>query len=261
MDNKFIYRLGSPTNRLGRPPQFYRSNDLIARGCTFASVYAVREEDAICIQETAQTAAGFKGIVWSQRLWVDFDDARAGVAAQLKLKEEGIDHVVFTTGGRGYHIGVGRDASPSHTLPLQDKQWVEENLQGADLSLYWHLHLIRLPGTTHERTGLPKRLLYSHAGRDITLSPYNPSEERATDVVLATTSRPSLFMNWEIMTRLTPNPGNRHHQLVKLAKAIQQHGGASMDEARWVLNELNRSFKEPKSQEEVDKIVKWAYNG
>lgn len=262
MDN-FIYRLGSPNSRLGRPPQFYRSSDLINGGCQFASVYAVRAEDAKAIEE-AGTAAGFKGIVWSQKLWVDFDEEAAATAAQVKLKLEGIEHVVFTTGGRGCHIGITRVAKPSHLLPLQDKEWVEKTLPGADLSLYWHLHLIRLPGATHERTGQPKRLLYSHGGRSITLPPFNPDgkhTESSSDSVEVTESRESLFQNWNVMNKLTPNGSeDRHSQLVRLAAALKDHGGVVPLEMTWLLVELNKQFSEPKSRNEIDRVVQWAYS-
>lgn len=253
--DKFIYRLGSPNNRLGRPPKFYRSSDLIAGGCKFASVYAVTVEDAHSIEE-AGTAAGYKGVVWSQRLWVDFDDDGAARAAQSSLKEQGIDHVVFSTGGRGCHIGITRLAKPSHTLPLQDKEWVKANLPGADLSLYWHLHLIRLPGTLHDRTGLPKRLLYSHEGRHITLPPYTPTEETPSDVGMD--GNANLFNEWEIMSRLAPI--QHRHDLVKLTAALRE-GGATVAEAKGLLSIANRGYKAPLSTAEIDRMIQWAYNG
>lgn len=256
MNEHFIYRLGSSTNRLGSPPSFYRSDKLITGGCRYASVYAVREEDAEAINQ-AGTAGQFKGIVWSQRLWVDFDDEVAARAAQGRLKQMEVDHVVYTTGGRGCHVGILRDNPPSHTMPLQDKQWVKENLPGADLSLYWHLHLIRLPGTLHERTGQPKKLLYSHAGRHLTLPPY--TERQETKLGVSTGPRTSLFTNGGIAMNLTFNGGSRHAHMVKLAVAVARHPGSTPLDALWLMTEVNRSFPEPKTNEELERIVRWAY--
>jgi hypothetical protein len=235
---------------------------LAVNGCTFASVYAVRVEDAYAIQETSQTAAGFKGIVWSQRLWVDFDSYEAALEAELKLSKEGYDYVVYDTGGRGKHIGIARDAKPSHTLPQQDKAWVSANLAGADLSLYWHLHLIRLPRTIHEKTGLPKKLISRHPGRSISLPVYeeaatSSSSIEADDLRRIDQSKTSIFSCWEVINLLQPT-GERK-QLVELSKALQANG-CTFTIARWLVNEVNLGFKVPRDFIEVDRIVRWAYN-
>ena len=261
--NPYIYRIGSPTNSIGRPPKFYRSAELLPKGQSFGSVYAVSVEDAHFIEE-AGTAAGYKGVVWSQRLWVDFDSEDGARAAQSKLKELGYDHVVYTTGGRGCHIGILRPSAPSHVLPLRDKQWVANNLPGADLSLYWHLHLIRLPGAVHERTGLAKRVLYKVEGRELILPPYDPDANvRAFREVSAEAGREgSIFQNWEIISQLTAlNPnGSRHQHLVNISATLCNSSGINRDRALWIVQEVNRGFPEPKTEEEVEKIVDWAYS-
>jgi hypothetical protein len=259
----YLYRVGSHSRSIGRPPHFYRGGELLSTGCTYGSVYAVRAEDAQAIQE-AGTAAGFKGTVWSQRLWVDFDTEDSAQVGRTRLKEMGLDHVVYTTGGRGCHIGILRDSAPSHVLPMQDKLWVRENLPGADLSLYWHLHLIRLPGTLHERTGLPKRLLYTEAGRGLVLPPYEPTEDvpagRGAEWAIQRST--SLFQDWEVVRKVTDqggSSGDRHRKLLSLALTLKERGDVAPDEMRWLLGELNRTFDEPKGQEEIEGIVRWSY--
>lgn len=257
--DRFVFRVGSTTNVLGRPPRFYSSDRLVAEGCKFASVYAVRQEDAAAIEDTAQTAAGFKGVVWSFRLWADFDTEEAGAAACKFLKGQGIAHTVYHTGGRGLHVGVDRAADPSHTLPMQDKLWAEQHLPGCDLSLYWHLHLIRLPGTLHERTGLPKRLLYSWPGSQLTLPPYAPAE-RMSSVPKQEGDRRSIFEAWNIVSKLTQDVSiSRQKHLVLLAVALRREAGVTEEEALWVSLEVNRGFDEPKEASEVERIVEWAY--
>lgn len=263
--NVFNYRLVSYTNSLGKPPSFCHNSLVLNEKFNFASVYGIREEDARAIQDSG-TAAGFKGVVWSQRLWADFDSEEAGLRAQAYLKEEGYDHIVYTTGNRGCHLGIARDCRPSHTLPMQDKLWAKEHLPGCDLSLYWHLHLLRLPGTVHESTGLPKRVLYKHTGRVLTLPPYTPPENmpessiaQSLDQSGKTTRRGCIFYIWAIASQLTYNGGSRHDQLVRLAKALQSDGKVSEAECRWVVEEVNRGFYEPKGPEELNSIVRWAY--
>lgn len=255
----YIYRIASSTNIIGRPPVFTSSDNLRKVGATFASVYAVTAGDASFIEQ-AGTAAGFRGTVWSQRLWVDIDTEEASTAAQKSLRELGYDHVIYTTGNRGCHIGILRDTKPSHVLPAQDKAWVQANIPGADLSLYWHLHLIRLPGTKHEKTGLPKRLIYRQEGKALTLPPYEPKEAGGnTDTSLRGVSpqRPSIFKTWEVMQHLTPT-GHRR-QLVLLALALARDAKVSYDEALWVVRELNRGYDAPKDDSALIRILDWVY--
>lgn len=261
MDNRYLYRVGSTSNILGRPARMYKSSELREKGCNFASVYGVTEDDAKAIEE-AGTAAGFRGTVWSQRLWVDFDNEQAATLGRLRLKEMGLDHVVYTTGGRGCHIGILRNNPPSHVLPLQDKLWVSENLPGADLGLYWHLHLIRLPGAVHDRTGLSKRVLYRAEGRELVLPPYDPDRGVHNDKPVGRVERrESLFQVWEIASKLGIRAldGDRHKHLVSLVRELSDRKDVSVDEAMWMLVEVNRGFSEPKPQEELDRLVKWAF--
>lgn len=260
MAKEFIYRIGSVDTRINRPPRFYRSNTLSGLNLRFASVYAVRASDAAYIEE-AGTAAQFKGIVWSQKLWIDLDTEEASRGAISRLKELKYAFSVYTTGNRGCHIGVTRTSRPSHLLPAQDKQWVKANIPGADLSLYWHLHLIRLPGTVHEETGKPKQLILEAPGQALELLKYNPEE--ATEAEPPKTSsmgRQSIFSIWEVVSNLTGGDvGNRHQQLLTLAGALKNDAHVTIDEAMWVCKEVNSGFSEPKTEHEVERIVLWIY--
>ncbi len=256
----WVYRIGSPTNRIGRPPRFFRSDKLVVNGARFASVYAVREMDAKAIEDTAQTCAGFKGIVWSRRLWIDFDSYEAANRAETRIKEMGYDFVVYDTGGRGRHLGVLRDVRPSHTLPAQDKEWVEEHFPEADLSLYWHLHLIRLPGAVHERTGRSKQRIRVYAGRELILQPVRDTISATSSIgSTSTVSRSSIFNTWSIVSLLSrTGEGDRHRRMVRLSCALKE-AQVTKEEALWVVLEVNRGFQEPKPEEEVIRIVDWSY--
>lgn len=256
--NGFIYRIGSNTNHLGRPPSFYRSSELHDAGARFGSVYAVREEDATAITETG-TAFGFKGIVWSQRLWVDCDTEESARATKSFLTKEGYDYVEYSTGNRGRHFGIMRPSSPSHLLPLCDKKWAKETLPGTDLSLYWHLHLIRLPGALHEATGRPKELLYRQDGKSLFLPRYEPEELDSGPAPSTGAARPGIFTSFEVLANLTGGGGSgRHQQLVHLAKDLA-NCKVTLDEIVWVLGEVNKGFDEPKPHEEVARIARWAH--
>lgn len=259
MDN-FVYRVGSDSKFIGRPPRFFSGRELNNGINRFGSVYAIREDDAQAIQQ-AGTTTGFKGIVWSQRLWVDCDTDESSQYSKSILKEKGLDHVVYTTGNRGCHIGILRDTQPSHLLPLQDKQWVMDNLPGADLSLYWHLHLLRLPGVLHEKTGLPKLQIGAVYGSSLTLPPYimpATTADRATiDTATVLSSRNSIFNNWRVVSHLTPTGQRR--QLVVLAGRLKGEIGLTYEENLWIVMEVNRGFKVPRDSQEVERIVKHYY--
>lgn len=263
LHNVFNYRIGSTTSILGCPPIFYRSDLLQQKGCSFASVYAVRREDAEAIAITAGTAAGFKGIVWSQRLWIDFDNQEGTIQARKLLKEREYDYVEYDTGGRGSHFGILRTTMASHTLPATDRLWVSENLPLADLSLYWHLHLIRLPGAIHERTGRTKTLVARQSGQPLILPKLLPDNKRDYRDTPKDDfkERPSIFACWQVVSLLTGTGvnGTRHKHLVDLALALKNDANISHDEAIWVCSEVNRGFDDPKHPEEVEKIVRWAY--
>lgn len=259
--SEFHYYLVSPNNHIGRPPVFSNVAGAQAPTYNFASVYAIRKADAEAIHQ-AGTAAGFKGIVWSNRLWLDFDNMEAAERAERSLKETDYDFRVYDTGGgRGRHIGILRHAAPSHLLPLQDKAYAAASFPGCDLSLYWHLHLLRLPGAIHERTGKPKTLLYHREGKALVLPPYVPTEVVMPEVRQENSVRPSIFSVWGVISNLAPlaSEGDRHAQLVRLAKALQADANVTPEEALWVTMEVNRGFTLPKDEHEVEEIVKWAY--
>ena len=255
----YNHRLVSHTNVIGRPPVFVHNSRVAGPGVKFTSVYALREEDAKAIQ-AAGTTAGFRGTVWSQRLWIDFDSYAAAERAESFLKKEGYDYVAYDTGGRGHHVGVLRHIAPSHLLPARDKDWVYANLQGADLSLYGHIHLIRLPGVMHERTGRPKVLFQSVRGRAIELPEYHPKEIRATKFAPQSNERMSIFSNWAVVSRLTGNTqeGDRHRSLLILCRGLKECK-VTVDEALWVMLEVNKGYNDPKPEEEVVRIAEWTY--
>jgi hypothetical protein len=257
---EYIYRVGSFTHKLDKPPFFYVSGGLLTAGCTFGSVYAVRKEDAEAIT-TAGTAANYRGTCWSRRLWLDFDDEASLKQTLEFLKKENYDHVVYHTGNRGGHVGILRDAAPSHLLPYQDKKWAVENAPGCDRSIYWALHLFRLPGTVHDTTGLPKRLVSKHEGKELVLPSYEPEAPKDTRTPIGIKgSRGSIFKCWQVVSRLTLGEvANRQKHLVVLCKALRHDAGVTLEEATWVALEVNRGFDEPKPQEEVIRIVNWAY--
>lgn len=259
MKNKYDHHIHNVGKSYGSRPEFALYSDLLGSGIQgFSSIYGVDASAAQAIQQEG-TTTGFKGVVWSERLWLDFDSYEASDKAGKKLEEMGYDYIAFDTGNRGCHFGILRDAPPSHLLPARDKAWVKAHFEEADTSIYTHLHLFRLPGTIHEGTGKPKTFI---GGNDTGKALILP--ERSEDygkhyignVSGNISSGVSVFDNHRVMANTVPQrSGERHPTLVKLAYALQDHGVAA-DSAFWWLSETNKLFDEPKEIECIEQIVR-----
>lgn len=251
----YIYSLFSTTADYGVSPNFVDVSKGDFRG--FASLYKVTRETAQAIEQEG-TVKGFKGIVWSERLWLDFDDEDAARRADGKLKEMGYDYICYTTGNRGCHYGILRDHHPSHLLPLLDKAWVKEHFPDADTSIYTHLHPFRIPGTLHQKTGRPKAVLFECRGRALVLPPLKREEMQV--VSFGQKQGKSVFDCFYVMANTVPiDAGQRHSTLVKLINALKNDAGVSMDIAMWWVSEWNKMLSEPKEEHEIEKAIRSIY--
>lgn len=254
---QYCYYLYSPGLYHTPAPIFYHRDNLPKEG--FASVYAVTRDTAKTIIE-AGTTKGFKGIVWSPEITLDFDTYESGQRAEVTLKEMGYAFDVYDTGGRGLHVTINRDCNASHFLPVLDRDWVRKLFPEADLSPYTHLHLFRLTGTTHN-TGRVKSLVRSHPGEALNLRDYKIKEETKRESSLQSegASEASIFFNHQIMCLSHPvKEGDRHRTLVQLVYKLKEQG-LSIDAAEWWVGQVNAGYLLPKAKEELEKIVKSIY--
>jgi len=243
------------------PPYVIYRNDLPPGG--FVSLYSIPEETAHSIVETG-TTRGFKGTVWSERLWVDTDNEAASKAVIDKVKELKYDYQLYTSGGRGFHVGILRNTTPSHLLPLFDKKWTEKTFEGHDSSIYTHLHLFRLPGTVHEKTGYQKKLIEVGGVRAIeadynTLIGDKGVPNDLIDNMVYTGGGRSIFDVKSIMYNSTPQDnGERHVHLVRCLYALKSQG-VLLSHARWWVGEVNKTYLDRKTEENLDQLVKSIY--
>ena len=225
----------------------------------FASLYGVDAETATRIEQSG-SPAGFKGCVSSPFLWIDADSTESADRIAAKLETMGVTYDAYESGSKGYHFRIPRFHAPSSDLPAKDKLWVLENFgQDADLSIYTHLHLFRIEGTIHEKTGKSKKHLFEFQGKRIDLTGIKIIERAPT---LATSnSTQSIFDNRRVMACTMPaENGKRHLQLVKAAYALRDHGMSPEFSYEWLL-ELNKRFREPKNEDEIEKIVRDIFVG
>lgn len=257
-DDKFAdysYRLYSSGPNYGITPKFYHISKTPEQG--FSSLYSVSHETAHAIEQ-AGTTKGFKGVVWSERIWIDIDSYEQADKVEEKLNALNLDFISYDTGGRGAHFGILRSNVPDHLLPMRDKQWVQEHFPEADSSIYTHLHPFRLPGTVHSRTGKSKLEVGSKRGKPLTLPPY--AEERVKSTLsfqrLVSSGNASIFDDFFVQrnTQEIPKEGERHAQLVRLLYALKE-GGYSVELARWWVGETNKRWKPMKEEHEVEKAL------
>ena len=217
----------------------------------FGSLYSITQESAEAIQREG-TIAGFNGCVWSERLWIDVDSYEEAEKVELTLKGMKLDFIAFDSGGKGAHFGVLRNHPPSHLLPKKDRVWVRKHFPKADSSIYSSLHLFRLPGTVHQKTGRRKRLVVQEPGTALTLPKYEPFILKSPVFISA---NESVFKDYRVLQNIkNARTGDRHYTLVKIAYALKDK---NVDEtySRWFLGEVNKLFEEPKTEIEVEKIV------
>lgn len=239
--------------------RFIRSADL--PNCGFSSVFMVDEGTADALR-TNGDFSGFKGVVHSPMLWIDCDTEEASNAVEAGLSELGLSFEKWTTGNRGAHFGVKRDANPSPLLPEMDKAWVKARFPSADLKLYSHLHLFRCPGERHQKTGRQKERLYvvegktlSYSGEELEVKPTQAPET----TTLGDAEFGSCLTDDIVMGFSTPQTnGQRNRALAAVAYRFAERGEDQAFTRRW-LDHVNMLFSEPKDADELDKIVRYAY--
>jgi hypothetical protein len=223
----------------------------------FTTLYNVTEESAVRVRGEG-TVAGFVGPIWSERLWLDIDGYDKAETVELRLKEMELDYEAYDSGSKGAHFGVLRNHRPSHLLHKKDKLWVGANVPEADRSIYTPLHLFRIPGSTHEKTGRKKELVsVNKTGKSIV---FDQNTFVVPKVLVGTHIGNSLFLDPRFGTVVRPTEmGERHYTLVKACYALKDKG-ADINTARWVLEELNKTFREEKEPFEVNKIVEGIFS-
>lgn len=252
MDESYKYFLHTTGKSFGSQPTFVPGGKVPAQG--FSSLYGVTKETAEAIVQAGTTRL-FKGVVWSERLWIDMDSYEAAEPTERRLVEMGLDFVSYDSGGKGAHFGILRLHPPSHLLPYKDKQWVKENFPNADPSIYTHLHLFRNVGCVHEKTGRKKELVSTQEGAALELPELK--ESTSYTEVIERRDQESVFECYRVMAECVPQTnGQRHASLVRLAYALRDEAKLDAKMASWWLGEVNKLYEQPKGSDEIEKIIR-----
>lgn len=235
---------------------FVRSGEFPPSG--YCSLYAISAETMASLEDPSTSSySGYKGTVWSPELVLDFDSFSEGEAARRRLIEMGLAFKMYESGGKGYHFYIPRPHAPSHRLPLIDKQWVAKVFPEADLSLYTHLHQLRVPGTIHDKTGKRKQLIESVDGEELLLADVQESLPESVSQKVTTNCDKSIFTNFYIQSLTVPvDEGDRHAVLMKLGLALRSLG-EPLEFIHRYLYHTNLLFSTPKPADELERLVRF----
>lgn len=227
----------------------------------FASVYRYQERDAAAFK-ASNSYKGFKGTVFSEKLKIDTDDSKSAEIVQDKLRNLKVSFSRFTTGNRGKHFLVKRDAPESHLLPAYDKWLVEQLFPVVDKSIYHHVALYRQKGCVHTKTGEPKRLELWRPGAAL----QNRFEEflgqqRTVPVTQTTSPRLRSIFDDAYLSRLVHplSVGSRRTMLIKIARQLCRLGQTQAFSLEFLKNVLAWDG-EPLPDAELQRMVLWAFS-
>lgn len=252
------YRSGTmiPVSAL---PEFYEKPD-----AGYSSYYWFREEHAKEITKQGNSAGLSRFPVYTRYLVLDIDREDNSSAAlrdmeqySLELREMGLKHSVWVSGGKGYHIYIHCEPMEGIDVPYSQLQWVKERGWKVDLTLYQHGRLLSNPGRKSKKTGVRKHRYASFEGACLMVPRVSPPPREVPNPDLGTSdlARIALFRCQKALER---DPDSRHTTLWSLAGALAEAGmdeQLTTDMLRWI----NKMWGQPKPDEGLVRAVRQAY--
>lgn len=224
----------------------------------FRSVYAVDQKTAEELRKNG--VKGYKGPVWSPVLSVDIDSHERGQEVIEQLTTLGFSFSVWSSGNKGIHLEIDRVAPPSDQLPYWDRKWIQANIPAADTSIYSHLHMFRLNGTRHQDTGNKKTLLGREQGNPVVYDQDDMTNPEIDAYKTKQSPTKSIFNDEILIIWTAPaNNGERHQVLKNIATKLRYQYDEPREFTLRYLHHVNLLFSEPKSGEEIERIVEHFY--
>lgn len=224
----------------------------------FRSICKYNAEDAKAATAANSTAV-LKGCsLFIDTLFLDFDDCESDANNFQKwLKTEEVYHERWDSGGRSVHFHIPVVIPPSPYAAYTCKQYVKSLASAADTSFYHHAGLFRLPGTIHEKTGRPKTLVDAGGCYPLEFEICEPDNKfEVLDVDLSALQHALISYESALFKLITT--GNRHMTLWKISKQFEA-AGLSYATTLELMERLNESWHNPKTQDELEQAVKGAY--
>lgn len=225
----------------------------------FTSMYAYTASTAALIKAKNSTAGLTNIPVYSDLLFVDFDNQEeAATLFEKMLQTDQIKFEVYHSGGRSIHFHIYIYPMSGPNVPFSQRHWMEQHAPLADMSIYKHTGIYRLPNTYHNKyPGNKKRLLRSYEGELLKIE-----NRPKISVALDDDPKDKEYYSRRVGYLLTQEvgEGGRHQHLLDLACSLRD-AGQSEAMARFKLNLYNtdKCFP-PKKPYELEKLLRWAYN-
>lgn len=224
----------------------------------YASVYMFDPDAAAEIRASHSSAGLSRYPVYADTLTLDLDQGEK----QLELVEQkiaGLAYSVYDSGGKGFHVVIQLSAMASGSnVPYSQRCWAEALGVGADLSLYQAGHIVSLPGRRHPKTGRRKALVHTVPGQPLQLL---LRAAPVTTFSISDSDQSELERGlWRLLQilRQEPGVGARHVALWSTARHFAD-AGIEYDTALDLLTEVNNSWQNSKTIEEVQIAVKQAF--
>lgn len=232
-----------PTVKRYGPPRLVPL-DTVDNFTGFRSVYAFPPSSVSRIQEANSTKFMQGLVVYSDTLFMDFDDYEPTEFRQW-LKDQGIAYTEWDSGNRSVHFHIEIEPMEGPDVPASQRAWVKEHAPNADVSFYHATGLYRLPRTFH----------YKNPGHCKTLVDMNPGHRLV--IPMAERSELSyqvgeLCPQEEFFIQLTAKQrsGNRRPHLWLLA-TMAAESGIPYDDAVEYLRWHNSRFANPSHDDSV----------
>lgn len=224
----------------------------------YASVYMFDAEATAAIKDAGNSSGLAQYSVYTDTLTLDLDQ---GEPQLVRVREaiKGLAYRVYDSGGKGFHVVIQLDQMISGTnVPYSQRKWAEALNVDADLSLYQAGHIISLPGRRHPKTGKRKALVDIVPGASLSLPLLAPPVRTFS---ISESNQSELEQGlWRLISLLRQEPGvgSRHVALWATAKHFAD-AGLAFDSALDLLTEVNETWQEPKSLDELLAAVRQAY--
>ena len=248
-----------------RDRAFFVSVDTLKGRQGFESVYRFSKTAAETMQTRGSVAGCSNFQVYTDRLIIDLDD---GISTAIYLKEllnkKGLAYLVYNSGNKGYHFVIPCVPVFDLDVPYTQKVWVQNLKINADLSLYRHNSMVRLPGTINEKTGKRKKLVAVQKGKKLVFNEILENPDRyktwqGSESVISNSFIQNIFVKGLRIIREKPSPGRRHTELWSIANDFAK-SGIDLETAYKVILKINDSWGiDAKDESDVFRAVQDAY--
>lgn len=235
----------------------------------FRSVYLFNEEDALIIKNSQSSSGLNKYTVVSNQLFIDFDGKDAFDKAEevfYKYRKEDYYVELWFSGMKGFHIVVNIVDMKGTSVPFSQKCYITKEFGNGfcDESLYKNSALIRLPNTTHEKSGNKKHLIMVNSGETLLKIPnINPPEHNKINESSISNIETNLCQTALLeairISSINVTEGNRHMTLF-YAAGLFSSAGFSYELTKELLMKANSCWKYPKPDIECEKAIFSGFN-